>query len=85
MSLPPPLTVNTPPEYDADPATAGAPTSASAHGDGTDCEVTVTLSKVAVLSAPALWELVKIPTVTGSVREIVVDPTRVQLFPSAEV
>jgi hypothetical protein len=47
--------------------------------------VTVTLSKVAVLSAPALWAQVNSPIVTGLVREIVVDPTWVQVEPSAEV
>jgi hypothetical protein len=50
------------------------------HGD-----VTLTLSKVAVLSAPGLWELVKSPIVTGSASETVVAPTWVQVEPSAEV
>ena len=79
--------MNTPPEYDADPATAGLPTSASAHGDGSGLElpaVTLTLSKVAVLSAPALWAVVNRPIVTGSVSETVVAPTGVQVLPSAE-
>ncbi len=47
-------------------------------------EVTVTLSKVAVPSAPALWAQVNRPIVTGSVNEIVVVPTWVQVVPSAE-
>ena len=47
-------------------------------------EVTLTLSKVDVLSAPALWEQVNMPIVTGSVMAIVVVPTWVQVVPSAE-
>ena len=47
-------------------------------------DVTVTLSKVAVPSAPALWAQVNRPIVTGSVNEIVVVPTWVQVVPSAE-
>ena len=46
--------------------------------------MTLTLSKVAVLSAPALWEVVNRPIVTGLVNEIVVAPTGVQVLPSAE-
>ena len=87
MSAPPPLTVKTPLEYDADPAIAGLPTSASAHGDGSGLElpaVTLTLSKVAVFSAPALCAQLNRPIVTGSVSEIVVVPTGVQVLPSAE-
>src|SRR5271165_622505 len=87
MSAPEPSTVKTPLAYDADPATAGLPTSASAHGDGSALEppaVTLTLSKVAVPSAPALWEVVNRPMVTGSVNEIAVAPTGVQVLPSAE-
>ena len=87
MSAPEPLTVKTPFEYDADPVTAGLPTSASAHGDGTGLEpaaVTLTLSKVAVFRALPLWAQLKRPIVTGSVNEIVVAPTSVQVLPSAE-
>ena len=49
-SAPAPCTVNTPLAYDADPATAGLPTSESVHGDGSDdpAFVRVKLAKTAV-------------------------------------
>src|SRR5271166_1458248 len=86
MSLPPPLTVKTPLEYDAAPAAAGLPTSESAHGDGSGelPAVTLTLSKVDVLRALALWAQLNMPMVTGSVIEMLVIPTWVQVVPSAE-
>ena len=46
--------------------------------------MTLTLSKVAVLRALALWAELNRPMVTGSVIEIVVAPTGVQVLPSAE-
>ncbi len=47
-------------------------------------DVTLTLSKVAVPSAPPLCAQVNRPIATGSVNEIVVVPTWVQVVPSAE-
>jgi hypothetical protein len=47
-------------------------------------EVMLTLSNFDVFKAPALWEHTKSPTVTGSVIEMVVVPTWVQVVPSAE-
>ena len=44
--------MSTPLAYEADPGTAGLPTSESAHGDGSGlAPATVTLSKVAVFRA----------------------------------
>ena len=47
-------------------------------------EVTLTLSKVAVLRALPLWAQLNRPMVTGSVIEIVAVPTWVQVVPSGE-
>ena len=46
--------------------------------------MTLTLSKVAVFSALALWAQLNRPMVTGSFIEIVAVPTWVQVVPSGE-
>ena len=47
--------------------------------------MTVTLSNVAVLSVPLLWEVTNNPTVAPLVIVIVVVPTWVQVDPSADL
>ena len=48
-------------------------------------DVTLTLSKVAVFRALALWAQLNRPIVTGSVNETVAVPAVVQVVPSVEV
>src|ERR1700730_12176345 len=88
MSVPAPLTVNTPLVKSADPATVGAPTSVSLQGGGTGFVVVPvlkdTLSKAALLYCPMLCDVTNSPMVTGPFMVTVVEPICTQLTPSTE-
>ena len=85
--------MKTPLAYEEDPAKAGAPTSAPAHGagnvvgggGGVPPVVTETLSNVEVLTWAALCAVTNKPISALLPRLTVVDPTGVQVCPSAEV